>query len=93
MPGGLKRRLCPVTITTMKIVTHQHGATKKARTRRAHTRCRQAAPGPAASAQKTRDQWVHRLEAARQTALDINMRSMSPDDISREIRLRRGELP
>ena len=78
----------------MKTLIDQHDAPKKAKTRGGHTRRRQTVPLPAAaSAQKTRDQWVRRLEAARQTALNFNMRSMSPDDISREILLRRGELP
>lgn len=78
----------------MKTLIDQHDVPKKAGKRGGHTRRRETAPVPAAaSVQKTRDQWVRRLEAARQTALNFNRRSMSPDDISREIRSRRGERP
>ena len=78
----------------MKTLIDQHDAPKKPQKRGVHTHRRQTVPVPAAaSAQKTRDQWVRRLEAARRTALNLKMRSMSPDDITREIRLRRGELP
>ena len=78
----------------MKTLIDQYDAPKKPRKGGGHTHRRKTVPvHAAASAQKTRDQWVRRLEAARQTALNFNMRSMSPDDISREILLRRGELP
>lgn len=74
----------------MKALINQPGSRKRisARNGKAHGGTRvpalTAKPG-----QKARDQWVHGLEAARQTAQDFNIQ-MTAGEISRDIRSRRG---
>ncbi len=42
---------------------------------------------------RARNQWIRRLEAAREAAVDLGMQPLKSGEISEELRSRRNELP
>jgi hypothetical protein len=78
----------------MKAVVDQPGVHGKPKKRNGNARPRRMiAVAQGSPRQRARNQWIHRLEAAHQAAVDLGMQPLRSADISSELRSRRNELP